>query len=499
MSPRDGGMGDPSRLVSQIEQTNHSKFDPSEWEAWRWKHGLSSDSMPGPVTWLILDGETHASTHSMGLRSTPGAEDDYIPRPPPVDALAWADVHISDPVQKQVFVDAVEMWYPGRQKGVPALVVHKVWTQFQKRIHLINGIWQTCTMTDHRPDFWRIAWLDAIVSDTRLLRASQAYWCGRRTLFGIFVDGEGAGVSATRWRCKSWTCLHCSRYMQSDKGRELGSQMKALYKARQRLTFITLTLDPSKIRALHPGLSSEHYETLSWRIIRQAFKPWIRGMRKVYRFAGPLEYTLRVEAHRSGWAHLHVVIASDGLGAQVKAGERLRPKDRPARQTVRSLAISSGFGRVVDVQRVKSPKAIGVYITKAATRNHAGMQVEAAEAMGHEMSKARQTRSKLIPRNFRTIEKSRGWALLCETVGGWTGEPPPSTGRQYLSVGLSNTEPEQWIDAITAAHGDYQKEIKIYMCAEMGDKHATMESPKQLENLCRRYLEPDDDPPPIPI
>lgn len=499
--------GGPWGLDPEIEQTNRpnnesstvSTFCPDEWQAWRNNKGLSSDLMPGPVTWLILDGETHAGPSTVGLRTTPGEEDEYIPRDPSIDAVQWAREYIPDPHGRRVFLQAVEHWYPGRRKGEPAKVPAKVWAQLQKRLSFIDGIWHSATMTEHRADFWRLIWYDAVVADTRLLRANQAYWCGRRTLFGLFVDGEGAGVSATRWRCKSWTCTHCARYLQAEKGLILAKQLKGLSKARHKLTFCTLTLDPKEVRKSNPGLNDSHYEVLSWRLIRRGFKKWIRSMKNAYRFGGlPFEYTLRVEGHKSGWAHLHVVIASDSLGAHVEATERKRPHLQAAKQAARLMAIEAGLGRIIDVQRVKEPTKTGMYISKAATRSP--VKQSSLHAMGREMTKGRQTRSKLIPRNFRTLERSRGWNRLCQERGGWSPEEPPETHRQYLSVGLSNAEPEQWIDAITSTAGDLQAEINIYMCPDLSDPgdHRT-ESPKQLENLRRRYLEPDDDPPPIPL
>lgn len=134
--------------------------------------------------------------------------------------------------------------------------------------------------------------------------------------------------------------------------------------------FVTLTIDPKDPRWLASyaaaGGSSGVREARGRLLtgtdataqasIRYAAASWNRlRLSLVREFGGErVHYYRAVELHKSGMAHLHLLVRVDSLGAWFVHYGRFR-----------QLAVAAGFGPVLDVQAVKSRGDAARYVSKA--------------------------------------------------------------------------------------------------------------------------------------
>lgn len=449
--------------------------------------GWDLPNIRGPVCWLAIDNVSQSTPAFVGSlttgNETPGNDTPRpIKRKHPVDGLNWAITHIVDIDQRRDFLDILTTWSPGRKKDEPALINAKLWHHFKDNLFKQwDGSWVTKDTGEHSdtPGFWARAWLGAVARDAHTLRVTQAASCGKRTIFGMFreLSSNGWGpvtTEVTRWRCKSWTCPDCSQRLQARMGQRLSSALQVISRKRNhdRPFFLTLTLDPKQVKAKYPHLEGRHLEVLSWRIIRQNWKRLARVLRREY---GPHHYSLRIEAHRNGWAHLHVILISEGLRAQYTVSPRIAGM-HTAR--IKESAVHAGFGHIADIQLVRHPRDVSYYMTKAATASAPGL-----EAIAREVTKAKQVRGHLIPRNVRTIEQSRGFWGMVESYG-WSDptqdNPVHIAPRAYSTLGFSGLSLDAFI---------HQNELLPHKMRREWSTGARV-----LESLLAAYVDPDDPP-----
>jgi hypothetical protein len=116
-------------------------------------------------------------------------------------------------------------------------------------------------------------------------------WCGKWTSKGRAFDGSETRYH--RLHCKTWQCDYCAP-------RRAAAYAKAIAEAAEqhRLTrFVTLTLDPKKI-----GATAGH----SCKYLRRCFNKF-----RVYlgrKFGHSIKYVAVLEFHKSGIAHLHLIV-----------------------------------------------------------------------------------------------------------------------------------------------------------------------------------------------
>jgi hypothetical protein len=134
--------------------------------------------------------------------------------------------------------------------------------------------------------------------------------------------------------------------------------------------FVTLTIDPKDPRwssyfARQGGSSGVREargrlltgdEARVQASIRYAAEAWNRlRLSLVREFGGErVHYFRAVELHKSGMAHLHLLVRVDSLSSWFVHYGRFR-----------ALAVTAGFGPVLDVQAVKSRADAAKYVTKA--------------------------------------------------------------------------------------------------------------------------------------
>jgi hypothetical protein len=158
-------------------------------------------------------------------------------------------------------------------------------------------------------------------------------YCGERTL----VKGNAQRVEATTLKCRSWTCADCQPARKA--------QLVAQAHRGKADTFITLTVKRSSYA--DPAMAAQALAH-AWRIIvKRAIREAARDTTKhPYPFGANegdhwdldgraswprqvklpkdgLQYLAVVEAHESGWPHLHILarsawIAQDWLAEQTK-------------------------------------------------------------------------------------------------------------------------------------------------------------------------------------
>ena len=403
--------------------------------------GLEGQGLPASVTWLQLDG-TRASDalngQGMAWREDPDSREQYklIERTPPVDPVPWLESNAPDTTGE--LWRLLKLYYPGQNGRIVRPMPAPVWRAFQRE--------RDCLLDKQgaTQDMLASIFAEAIRQDAESLRQRQVAVCGTRTMVGLYREKEGAGwtsprVDMRRWRCKSWTCPHCSRRLQYEAGEKLASAL-AVLKGHRMPIFATFTLDPRAVGKSWHSVSARALPILSWKLIRANWKALLRSLRRRY---GDLQYAMRVEGHRSGWAHLHAAICAPQWYGELLCEERFSPKSRPGKKWLEKAAVRAGYGPICDVQRVDCPRSTAWYLSKASAiappgRGHSGTPMRGAtDALAGEISKGRQLRSVLLPRGTRTLEQSRGFWPLCREEG-WTEREAPAehVERLYSSVGM---------------------------------------------------------------
>lgn len=439
------------RLVPALEQTNriaertsppgavlHS-VPPTPFidEFERLEAGWGAHFLPAPVTWVLLDGIRpmgDAGGSYIGWKEGLNGPYRLIERDKGADPLPWVEKHVRKGIRGPL-MNLLSLWFPGRGGRPCGYVPAAAWRTF---LRLAGS--RVCTTGE---DFCRL-FMDAIVEDTEDLRKRQAADCGKATMVGLYRVKEGDGWSAPkadlrRWRCRAWTCSHCSRRMQREKAKKLSAALEAFSGTHlDRPLFLTLTIDPRELRRRYPMLSETHREVLSWKLVRSQWKRFIRLARKRWGPAsgGPaqLHYSLRIEGHKSGYAHLHAVVICRQWCASVRNDYRSgrQRASWPSKRWLEETAQKSGYGRICDLQLVKDLKKAAWYLQKAGALGDAGRNLC---AIAGEMTKAKQVRSQLIPRGFRTLETSRGFWLEAESRG-MRAPKENEDDRVYSSVGM---------------------------------------------------------------
>ena len=388
--------------------------------------GLGGACLPGPVSWLQMDGErAHVVSggRCLAWRENPGEDPYLLVRDKAADPLPWMEEHGLQGPGPLLHLAGIH--WPGRGVRPVGLVPAPIWKEFRRRAEgaeTSSEAMAACLMA-------------AVRSDAEEMRTRQILNCGQSVMVGLYRETSAGSTSPLRvdfrrWRCKAWPCPHCSRRLQYEAGRKLAPQLAAL-QGQARPIFATFTLDRRRLRKRYPYLPERSLETLSWKLIRYYFKQLIKRLRRRY---GQVEYSLRIEGHKSGWSHLHLVASSpDWYMALLRQREQ-------EKSWLEDSAVRAGYGPICDVQIVAEPRSMAWYLAKASSLGAAGMTA----AMAGEMTKASQLRSHLIPRGTRTLERSRGWKHLQGRIDGepvilgdvGTREESDREEREYSSIGM---------------------------------------------------------------
>lgn len=175
------------------------------------------------------------------------------------------------------------------------------------------------------------------------------------------------------YNCQSWRCPHCARYEASVTFARIKQAFDPLSDG--GAVFIVLTLDREGYYSREGG---------RWRNVTDAFRDlgrmsekFLKRLRRFHKRMGwaPFgsKWVATVEAHRTGWPHMNLVIHSPELAEYLEndrqARERrgLSARDQVlVKDELRACVIGAGWGPQSTAERGRSKDALAGYITKLA-------------------------------------------------------------------------------------------------------------------------------------
>jgi hypothetical protein len=254
-----------------------------------------------------------------------------------------------------------------------------------------------------RPSRWRPAPVVVLPRHVQecgagLARARPRWW-----IWSWRYNDPGSKLRAP-YKCGSWRCEACARHEASVTFARIREACEGLDP--EGFVFGVLTLD----RDGYAGGEPWSDVTTAYRAIGRLCARWMRGVRQWMRAEGmtPLgrEWCAVVEAHRSGWPHLNVMMYAPELARAIAAEyERDRADGRTHRQAtlmrgpMLAIARASGWGPQSTVERCRSAEALTGYLLKLARQHDA--------AVG-EVAKVTQAPT-AAPERFRRLRSGRGW------------------------------------------------------------------------------------------
>lgn len=206
------------------------------------------------------------------------------------------------------------------------------------------------------------------------------------------------------YNCSSWRCPHCCRYEASVTFARIKEACDPLKPT--GFCFLVLTLD-----------REGYYSGKKWKNVTEAYRElgrmsekFLKRLRRWMKAQGmkPLgsEWVAVVEAHRSGWPHMNLILYSPEL-AEYLERDRVDRERRgfSAREQVlvqgdlRALTVGAGWGPQSTAERGRSPDALAGYITKLAG---------VAGSTAGELAKITQAPT-AAPERFRRLRAGKGF------------------------------------------------------------------------------------------
>lgn len=175
------------------------------------------------------------------------------------------------------------------------------------------------------------------------------------------------------YNCSSWRCPHCARYEASVTFARIKAACEPL--SGDGFVFFVLTLDREGYYSRSGG---------RWKNVTEAFKDigklsekFLKRLRRLHKRMGwaPFQskWVATVEAHRTGWPHLNIVLHSPQLAEYLEndRADRERrgfsPRDQVlVKDAVRACVVGAGWGPQSTAERGRSKEALAGYITKLA-------------------------------------------------------------------------------------------------------------------------------------
>lgn len=200
-----------------------------------------------------------------------------------------------------------------------------------------------------------------------------------------------ATAQRTAYHCESWRCEKCRRFDASVQFARIRQASEGL--ERKGWVFLTLTVPRRGVKG--------------WRAVDEVFKDLSRRNRNFFarlrRFCKARgwralgnQWVGVVEAHRSGWPHMHFALWCPELAAWLRdnpQAENLLPEELAV------AAVDCGWGERCSVEPARSQDALAGYLTKLAG--------EAGELTG-ELAKLTQLPT-TAPVRFRRLRAGKGF------------------------------------------------------------------------------------------
>jgi hypothetical protein len=327
--------------------------------------------------------------------------------------------------------------------------------------------------------------MDAELKDLECIQNSREK-CGTSVLESAHRDKRDGRIreTASRLLCGSWGCASCSTRKAGGLRRRAAKGFLTARRHGIPLVFLTLTFDPRTF--LDQGYRPEHVGVATWRAKGAAQAAFLRRLRQLI---GPFPYFSMAEAQQSGNAHLHIAVLSRKLVGLMASEAGRTPgelaREASARQAayrdeeadacpcefpqllsdLKQMAVDASFGvqfTAFPIPDDEAERVVG-YIGKGPLRTVLGEAGDAEPpglgAFVGEMTKTRQRRLPVIPRNARCMSVGGGFKLLEQGAlpayllgsvesGGVRGEVP----RQRDAVDPGDESGSEWEYIGSAIH-----------------------------------------------
>jgi len=443
----------------------------------------------------MLGGEAVASSDTIGLLYSPSNQKIFeAKRKKP---LPWSEVREMIPKEHREGADRVaDLWFPGRseRKVNPNVAC------------FLEVLLEACRKkgasgAEHAWALARAAWLEADA-----LAMKQAHGCLRRTIEVAKINRRTGEVRHTlsRMRCGSVRCVHCSHVVHGFKWmRRVEKQLRYDMEQGRPLWFLTLTIDPSAFMERFGIPRQEAARALAWRRFSPQLKVFIKALR---REGYDVSFFRSIEAHRSGWPHLHLLVRSQrltecalaeagvdtmgelvqemirrqrdpSLSKRIASWERGGRKGRkPAfrlpysrtRSLLKKFAARAGFGSQhfwLEPVRGRTPSEAGdlaSYVSKDPfCRKEISRVPDAEPGVAYEVSKPLQRQAAILVRGVRCWDASRGKNAFFDA---------PTSPESSMDSDATNLGPEergQWTTAFAAIHSAPVETVREHLIEDL--------------------------------
>lgn len=220
-----------------------------------------------------------------------------------------------------------------------------------------------------------------------------------------------------QYTCKSWRHKgNCARAAAAQLFARLKEALDPI--PANECSFWVLTLDRDGYYSGKPWANAE----VAYKSLGHMSERFIKRLRRLCIRHGwgsfKSEWVQVVEAHRSGWPHVNLIIHNKGLAKYLEDEQRTRKANGASENGSRLIrdeflghAVECGWGERSTAEPVKSRDAMAGYLTKLAAN--------ADEHMG-ELAKITQAPTN-APVRFRRLRSGKGFLPPCRKNPQWTG------------------------------------------------------------------------------
>lgn len=315
-------------------------------------------------------------------------------------------------------------------------------------------------------------YIQACASEIEARRAAEPdYHPLERWSLVIWSAGAPGGVQQVPYRCGSWRCRHCRHWRASV---DFARIKEAFADAPENeVVFFVLTLDQKGFYSGVPWADSTQAYRQLGRMCSNLMLPRLR--RAGYDFGN--RWVAVVEAHRTGWPHVNLVIWDKRLAAEVRASQAERREAglsddecRWVQGDLADLVTGSGWGRMSSAEIPREGKdAIAGYLVKLCKTLDEDATLDERAEIAKDRVAAEVVKMSQVPTaapiNFRRLRSGRGFlppkrtsnkrgAIIITRRGGSRrvlGAKPPTSSIGVEFPGM----------AAAAARGDWYAGLQI--------------------------------------
>ncbi len=285
--------------------------------------------------------------------------------------------------------------------------------------------------------------------------ANASWWVLRHPV------GAPEKAQKSAYKCRSWRCPVCRRWVSARDYERLAAVL--LKEDHRSVVMLTLTVDRYGTFTGRPEVSPEEVQKdlarrflnlkrmLNRWLVRRGFPPignkWVRV----------------IEAHRSGWPHLHVVVVSEGLAEYLRADYAKRQANGVTELhdlikvdgELAKMVEAVGFGRISAGEVARNVGALCNYAAKLSGEFDSSMR-ELAKLTQRPLNAKKRLRTFQAGRRFvepRVVsnpETTGGLASVREKINVQTGE----VTRWWRKIGGGETVAVA-IDAVEKEEGGF--------------------------------------------